>query len=65
MKTQNRELVFTKQDIIELNDNQSYNVNGGSTVGCGAAAAASTVGCFVATFVMAAAAYYITENDKD
>ena len=34
MKTQNNKLAFNKSAVVELNDDQLQDVNGGSTPGC-------------------------------
>ncbi|WP_452598612.1 hypothetical protein [Pontimicrobium sp. MEBiC01747] len=48
MKTQNSKLSFKTNDLVELNDNQMLETEGGTTPACAAAAVvanASSAGC--------------------
>jgi len=54
MKTQNKKLVFRKNAIINLNNDELLTVNGGSTPVC-AGAAASSAGCAAGAAAVGAA----------
>lgn len=67
MKTQNRNLAFNKNSVIELNDSQLLEVDGGTTPVCfyvGYAVLASSGGCgaVVAATIGGAIGYTIAQN---
>lgn len=63
MKTQRLKLDFKTQVLVELNDNQLHNVNGGSSAICLSTAASTSVPC-IAVATAAVGIHYAVYKTK-